>query len=280
MMSPSPPKPPALRVLVVDDEKPAREELCWLLEQCDGADVVARAATADQARQLLDAPPQDVPIDLVFLDINMPGIDGMRLAELLHKRAPSPAQAAPARARPAVIFVTAYDDYAVDAFAVDAIDYLLKPVRLERLQRALERARRLLRPHEPAPAQPARTAPGASALERISVEDHGVYRVIPLDEILYFEADDGVVLAATLHERFMTDFSLKFLEENLSEETFFRSHRSYIVRLDAIESIAPWGAGTYRLIFSRERDLGAPLSRSRAGELKSRMPWSARLTEL
>lgn len=280
MIAPSPPQHASLNILVVDDEKPAREELCWLLEQCDGARVVARAASADQARQLLDAPAQDPPIDLVFLDINMPGIDGMRLAELLHKR-PHAAHPPPgARTRPGVIFVTAYDDYAVDAFAVDAIDYLLKPVRLERLQKALERATRLLRPPQANAPQPAHPAPATSALERISVEDHGVYRVIPLDEILYFEADDGVVLAATLHERFLTDFSLKFLEDNLSEDTFFRSHRSYIVRLDAIESIAPWGAGTYRLIFSRERDLGAPLSRSRAAELKSRIPWSARLTEL
>ncbi|AWV90665.1 LytR/AlgR family response regulator transcription factor [Bradymonas sediminis] len=262
--NPTPSRP--LNLLIVDDEEPAREELRWLLEQCDGARVVGTAASAEAALKVLDA--GDGPaIDLVFLDINMPGIDGMRLAESLQKMG---AQRGTRRPRPGVIFVTAYDHYAVDAFGVDAIDYLLKPVRLARLQKALERARALL---QPAPSEPAAQE---TILERISVEDHGVYRVLPVDEILYFESDGGVVVAATLTERFITDFSLKFLEENLSPRAFFRCHRSYIVRLDAIESIAPWGAGTYRLIVSRERDLGAPLSRSRAAELKSRIPWSAR----
>ncbi len=253
-----------MKALIVDDEKPAREELIWLLEQCPGVQVAAQAPSAQKARALLSDGP---PVDLVFLDINMPGIDGMRLAELLHEQ--------PAEQRPMVIFVTAYDDYAVDAFGVDAVDYLLKPVRLERLQKALERARTRLAP----PAEAAELADRGRSLQRISVEDHGVYRVVPVEDILYFEADEGIVVAATGEERFITDFSLKFLEENLCEEAFFRCHRSYIVRLDAIESIAPWGAGTYRLILSRDDDVGVPLSRSRSSELKSRIPWSARVVD-
>lgn len=273
MISEIPAKMRPLNLLIVDDEQPAREELRWLLEQCDGVHIVGSAASASAAQQLL----QEFAVDLIFLDINMPGIDGMRLAESLHKMGTSRPGA---RARPGVIFVTAYDHYAVDAFAIDAVDYLLKPVRLARLQNALERGRKLR--HSQAPPAPAPLGePGAAAevLERISVEDHGVYRVLPVDEILYFESDGGIVVAATLTERFITDFSLKFLEENLSERAFFRCHRGYIVRLDAIESIAPWGAGTYRLIVSRARDLGVPLSRSRAAELKSRIPWSARVVE-
>jgi DNA-binding LytR/AlgR family response regulator len=80
-------------------------------------------------------------------------------------------------------------------------------------------------------------------------------------------------------ERFITDFSLKFLEANLDVEVFFRSHRSYIVRLDAIQSIAPWGAGTYRLVLDRNDELGVPLARARAAELKSLIPWSANVFE-
>lgn len=271
MNSENPAETRPLNLLIVDDEEPAREELRWLLEQCDGTHVVGAAASAEAAQQFLDAKADAPEIDLIFLDINMPGIDGMRLAESLHKM---DAQSGAEIRRPGVIFVTAYDHYAVDAFAVDAIDYLLKPVRLARLQKALERARSVLI------SAPATEPTGQETiLERISVEDQGVYRVLPVDDILYFESDGGIVVAATLTERFITDFSLKFLEENLSERTFFRCHRSYIVRLDAIESIAPWGAGTYRLIVSRERDLGAPLSRSRAGDLKSRIPWSARVVD-
>jgi DNA-binding LytR/AlgR family response regulator len=258
-----------VKTLIVDDEKPAREELRWLLEQCPGVEVTAQAASAEQARELLEQDTAAKP-ELVFLDINMPGVDGMRLAELLREK--------PADERPLVIFVTAYDDHAVDAFEVDAVDYLLKPVRLERLQKALERARGRLE-SAPASESAANGQPNGRSLERISVEDRGVYRVIPVDDILFFEAEDGIVVAATGEERFITDFSLKFLEDNLSPDTFFRCHRSHIVRLDAIESIAPWGAGTYRLILSRDDDLGVPLSRSRAAELKSLIPWSARVVE-
>jgi two-component system LytT family response regulator/two-component system response regulator LytT len=257
-----------VKTLIVDDEKPAREELLWLLEQCEDVAVTAQAASAEQARELLEGDASD-RVELVFLDINMPGVDGMRLAELLREK--------PTGERPLVIFVTAYDDHAVDAFEVDAVDYLLKPVRLERLQKALDRARGRLKTNRS--EQPERPDQQARHLERISVEDRGVYRVIPVDDILFFEADNGIVVAATGEERFITDFSLKFLEDNLSTDIFFRCHRSHIVRLDAIESIAPWGAGTYRLVLSRDDDLGVPLARSRAAELKSLIPWSARVVD-
>ncbi len=247
-----------MNILLVDDEAPAREELAWLIAQCgDDLQVVAHAASAQDALRKLDD--EALAIDLAILDINMAGIDGVRLAELWQER----------EERPLVIFVTAYQDRAVDAFAVDAVDYLLKPVRLERLKRALARARQRQHPAlASASAQP-------RFLSRISVEERGVYRVIPIEEILFFEAEDGIVVVQTARGRHISDFSLKFLEQNLDPHRFFRSHRSTIVQLDAICSIAPWGAGTYRLICDREQDLGVPLARSRAAELKSLIPWSA-----
>ena len=246
-----------MKALVVDDERPAREELAWLLGQCEDVEVVGQAATAENALDLLGS----VAADVVFLDIDMPGIGGMRLAETLRE---DPEDA------PAVVFVTAYDKHAVDAFGVDAVDYLLKPVRLERLQRALDKVRTRFSHRSEATERPAKP------LTRISVEQRGVYRVISLDDVVFFESEDGIVVVQTAaEERFITDFSLKFLEANLDPEIFFRCHRSYIVRLDAIDSIAPWGAGTYRLVLDRESELGVPLARSRASELKSLIPWSA-----
>lgn len=245
-----------MNVIVVDDERPAREELQWLLEQCEGVHVVAQAATAEDALKLVKS--EDV--DVVFLDVDMPGIGGMRLAELLHET----------DGAPGVIFVTAYDHHAVDAFGVAALDYVLKPVRLERLQKAVARARK----SRETPASRA-----AKPLTRISVEERGAYRVIPIEDILFFESDDGIVVVQTRQKRFITDFSLKFLEQNLDLDVFFRCHRSYIVRLDAIESIAPWGAGTYRLILDRDADVGVPLARARATELKALIPWSANVFE-
>lgn len=251
-----------MNVLIVDDERPAREELIWLLEQCENVEIVGQAASAETAFEALD----DHDVDVLFLDIDMPGIGGMRLAETLRE---DPATA------PAVVFVTAYDNHAVEAFGVDAVDYLLKPVRLERLQRALDKVRQ--RNGELSEATADREG---KPLNRISVEDRGVYRVIPLDDVLFFESEDGIVVVQTREgDRFITDFSLKFLESNLDGEVFFRSHRSYIVRLDAIDSIAPWGAGTYRLILDRDADLGVPLARSRASDLKSLIPWSANVFE-
>ncbi len=244
-----------MKAMVVDDERPAREELVWLLEQCDDVRVVAQAARAEEALEELRAR----HVDVVFLDIDMPGIGGMRLAETLRDESDD---------APAVIFVTAYENHAVDAFGVDAVDYLLKPVRLERLQRALEK----VADRRP---EPNRVERPARPLNRISVDHHGEYRVLSLDDVHFFESEDGIVVVQTIAgQRYITDFSLKFLEANLDPDTFFRCHRSYIVRLDAIESIAPWGAGTYRLILDRDADVGVPLARSRANDLKSIIPWS------
>jgi len=245
-----------MNVIVVDDEKPAREELIWLLEQCDGVTLVGQAECAEDALNLV----KNEEVDLVFLDVDMPGIGGMRLAELLHET----------EGAPQVVFVTAYQNHAADAFGVAALDYVLKPVRLERLQKAVARA---TKPADTPVARPAKP------LNRISVEERGSYRVVPIDDVLFFESDDGIVVVQTAQKRFITDFSLKFLEQNLDPDSFFRCHRSYIVRLDAIESIAPWGAGTYRLILDRESDLGVPLARARATELKTLIPWSANVFE-
>ena len=261
---------PRLRALIVDDEAPAREELAWLLDHVEAAhvEVVGQCASSREASAWLEDHPAGA--EVMFLDINMPGVDGVRLAELLRER----------EAQIDVIFVTAYDHHAVRAFEVEALDYLLKPVRIERLQRALMRAltRRELKASPS--SQAADLASGSPRyLDRISVEERGVYRVIPVEEILYFEADEGVVMVQAERGRFMTDFSLKFLEQNLHPEQFFRSHRGAIVKLDRIDSIAPWGAGTYRLVMDREADLGVPLARSRASELKSLIPWSATVFE-
>lgn len=256
-----------MRVLIIDDEAPAREELAWLLEQCEAPpQVVAVAPDAAAAREVVEG--ADPPIDLVFLDMDMPGLTGMRLAQLWFDQGKSPM----------IVFVTAHQEYGAQAFEVDAVDYLLKPVRLGRLERALAKARALQASETQAPEGSAEESERAP-LTRISVQDRGVYRVIPTSDILFFEAEDGVVVIQTREARFMCDFQLKFLEQNLDPQVFFRSHRSYIVRLGAIDSIAPWGAGTFRLVLDRDAEIDVPLARSRAPELKALIPWSASVFE-
>ena len=239
-----------IRALVVDDELPAREELQWLLEQIEGVEV---AGAASDSKDALDQIVND-PFDVVFLDIDMPGIDGMRLAEAIYETSGP---------KPQIVFVTAYQERAVDAFSVDATDYILKPARLDRLRTALDkvRARLISKPSEP------------KALSRISVEKRNVFHVIAVEDIVFFESEDGVVIVQTDDERFMTDFNLKYLERSLSPELFYRCHRSFIVRIDAIKSLAPLGAGTYQLTLQGvERVI--PLARSRASGLKQLIPSS------
>jgi len=253
-----------VRVFVVDDERPAREELQWLLEQCDGVEVAGEADSAESARAAMDD--LDRPPELVFLDIDMPGVDGIRFAEVLDEFDPTPL----------TVFVTAYEDYAVDAFGVDAVDYLMKPVRLERLEEAVERAR----------SRRAESGDGkglaeeSKPLRRLSVRDGEGYRVVDTENILYFESVDGEVYVVAESGRFPTEFRLRSLEAKLDPEEFFRSHRSYIVRLDAIENIEPTGGGTYRLELAASRPLpedtrpSTPLARSRTDDLERRIPWS------
>ncbi|MFB6263860.1 MAG: LytR/AlgR family response regulator transcription factor [Bradymonadaceae bacterium] len=260
-----------MRAYIVDDEKPAREELKWLLDQCPEIEVVGEAADADRARREL-AEPDEGP-DVVFLDIDMPGVDGIGLAECLDEE----------NGRPATIFVTAYEEFAVDAFDVDAVDYLLKPVRLERLREALNRVRDRLGGKLPeAPPESGEPEDGRD-LRRISVREGERYRVLETEGIAYFEAVDGTVVAVADGERYETDFSLTFLDRHLDGADFFRCHRSYIVRLGAVDSIVPRGGGRYELhLASSESETSeeiVPLARSRADELKRRIPWSSRVVD-
>lgn len=251
-----------LRVFVVDDETPAREELIWLLEQCQEVpvEVVGQADSAKGAMEALESLSRSV--DLCLLDIDMPGLSGVRLAELWRDLEGDQT--------PMVVFVTAYEEHGAQAYSVDAVDYVLKPVRLKRLETALAKARRRRL------SEPARDLEESSSpLERISVEQAGEYRVLSAGEILWVEADEGFSTVHTRKGSFLSDFSLKELEENLDEQAFFRCHRSYIVRIDAIERITPSGAGTYRLwVGEGDPSDGIPLSRSRAPELKAMIPWS------
>lgn len=254
-----------MNAFIVDDEKPAREELQWLLEQCNEVTVIGEAENADGARATLSG--LDETVDVVFLDIDMPGIDGIQFAEFLAEMSPEPL----------TVFVTAYEEYALDAFGVAAVDYLLKPVRLERLRSAVERVRQRLESRDSSQDD------SRPPLTRISVKSGEGFRVIDTEEILFFESQSGDVSVTTTHGRFPTDFSLKFLEAKLDGEEFFRCHRSYIVRVDAIEEIVPAGAGTYRLYLAGEGEDGgrpsAPLARSRAKEFKNRIPWSASVVD-
>ena len=262
---------PPLRVLIVDDEALSRARTRRLVEEIGGAVIVGEAASVDEA----DRVAKETAPEVVLLDIQMPGEDGFALLP----RLPS---------RPAIVFVTAFDHYAVRAFEANAVDYLLKPYRKERLAEALARARRdLARPEELSQrlaellATVGRTAgaaaaPGGAAaheppLDRLTVRIGTRQVILRAEEILWFGAEEKLVFAATAKDRHYVNFTLDQLERRLDGGQFARVHRSAIVNLDHAATLRPGFAGTYMLTLKDDARTEVPVARARARALRERL---------
>ncbi len=229
-----------LKALVVDDEAPARSELRFLLDEAGGVEVVGEASTAVEALQLIKA----IPYDAIFLDIDMPGLSGMEFAEVL-AGLPKP---------PAVVFVTAHSEHALEAFEVAAVDYLVKPVEVERLKVAIGR---LTTPE-----------PGGERVERIPVEKAGRKILVGVDEILYVMARDDYSYIFTDTERYLSTISLAQLEARLQASGFYRVHRRYLVNLERVQEVVPMYGGTLLLTLRDSARTQIPVSRRRVPSLK------------
>jgi len=244
----------SIRAIVVDDEPLARDELVFLLGEVGGVEVVAQAGDAQEALKVAE---REEP-QLAFVDLRMPGPDGIALAEALKRRLPSME----------VVVVSAHDDAALRAFEAKVLDYVLKPVRLDRLRAAIERAEQAI--------GVARTSQATreSHLERLAVRRGGVYMVLELADVIYFEMKDELVWAVTATDRVALDLTMTNLEQRLPEATFFRSHRGALVRIDKIRAMEPAGAGTYELVMDHPEAPRVPLARERARLLKERIPFA------
>lgn len=231
-----------LKALVVDDEAPARSELRFLLAEAGGVEVVGEASNAAEATQLIRA----IPYDVVFLDIDMPGVSGMRLAEALSEL----------ESPPAIVFVTAYSEHAVQAFEVEAADYLVKPVEIARLRRAVQR----LAPQAP--------AAGSARVERVPVEKAGKKLLLAVEEIFYIMAKDDYSYLFTDGERYLSTMSLSELERKLEPRGFFRVHRRFVVNLEKVKEVVPMYGGTLLLTMKDRAAAQVPVSRRRVPALK------------
>jgi two-component system response regulator AlgR len=202
----------ALRVLIVDDEPLARSRLRTLLASCEGVAIAGEAGSAAQAMEQLGRH----EFDAVLLDVQMPGADGVTLARALRELAKPPA----------VVFITAHPEHAVAAFEVEAVDYLTKPVRLERLQAALEKVGRRTHASTATPPEP----------EVLLIQDRGRTERVPLAEILYFKAELKYVTVRTAARSYILDASLSDLEER-HHGHFMRVHRNALVARRAVRAL-------------------------------------------
>ena len=261
-----------LRVLIVDDEPLARQRLEDLLSQEQGVEIVGTADTGDAAIEAI----RDWRPDLVFLDVQMPGKTGLDVVREIG-----------AEAMPATIFVTAYDQYALKAFEMAAVDYVVKPFDDERFEQAFRRARRTIELEEVGrlrsqllavlqgtasgpPAAPARAdGKPTEYLERIAVETKGQVRVVPVKQIDYIMASGPYAELYVGDRRYIIRERMQTLEERLDPNRFFRIHRSAIVRLDLVETLLRNPGGDYAL--QLKGGVRLKVSRSRFEELEKRM---------
>ena len=230
-----------LRVLIADDEPLAAERLQLLLAKCDGIDLVGTATDGDSTVRMAEA----LAPDLLLLDIAMPGQDGIGVARALAGRRPSPA----------VIFITAFDQFAVAAFEVEAVDYLMKPVEPGRLQRALERGRDYLKRRETNPTE--RSAPSPHLQEFWASDLTGLVRIAARD-IDRVSAERDYMRLHVARRSWLIHHSMAALEEGLDPEIFVRLHRSAIVRKDYITGFTrnPSGRWIARLADGNEQPVG------------------------
>jgi len=241
-----------IRALVIDDEMPARSELCFLLEDFNDVKVVGEADNVRDAVALI----KQVPTDVVFLDINMPGVSGIQLAEGL-KTHPAP---------PAIVFVTAYTQYAVKAFELSALDYLVKPVETKRLEQALEKVRQRMKAQQVAAATIAHNEP--TTVNRLMVDRAGKKQFLATSDVLFAMAKDDYTYLFTAEERYISSTSLARIEAQLDGQGFFRAHRRYLINLHKVDTLESQPGGTLTLTLVGNPEV-IPVSRRRAAALKT-----------
>ena len=235
-----------MRALVIDDERLARKELIKLLEDFPEIEILGEAANADEAYEQINL----LNPDLLFLDIQMPGKTGFELLEMLDSV-------------PKVIFTTAYDEYALKAFEVNALDYLLKPIQLDRLNETITK----LEPPKEDVAE--EKEPKLGLNDQVFVKDGDKCWFVSLKDIRYFESDGNYIKVFFENFKPMIHKSLNALDEKLNDRDFFRASRKHIINLSWVESIEPWFNGG--LMVKLKGGDKVEVSRRQAAKFKEKM---------
>jgi two-component system response regulator LytT len=250
-----------ISALIVDDEQPARDELAYLLKDFPDVSIVGQGKNGVEAASLV----RELVPDLVFMDVQMPGLDGFGVIKKLLDRNTR---------LPYFIFVTAYDHYAVRAFEVNAVDYLLKPIERNRLEKALQRVRGMIEASESAFQKLDRLVhmigerPAAQS-SRLVVKSGNRMVLVDSSDIIYATIEDGVIRIVTKdldgHSNFRT---VEELQSNLDPNVFWRVHRSYLVNINRIKEVVPWFKSSYQLKMQDRKETEIPVSRAQTRKLR------------
>jgi two-component system LytT family response regulator/two-component system response regulator LytT len=256
----------ALKAVLVDDEQLARDEMGYLLDQIGGVEVIGQAGNGVEALTTIDR----LQPDVVFLDVQMPGLSGFEVARRLVSN----------EGASQIVFVTAYDQHAIEAFEVNAVDYLLKPVDQARLEVAVERTRRRIASDRAVESGPNVTsaalekiieavAERQSRRERLAIKVGERFLLVQSDEIIYASlADEGITVVTSQHAGTSNYRTLDELHERLDPTVFWRVHRAHLVNINKIEEIVPWFSRNYILRMKDEKATEIPVSRTHTRRLR------------
>jgi two-component system, LytTR family, response regulator len=261
----------ALSTLIIDDEQLARDELAYLLKSVEDVQVIAQGKNGVEAVNLI----REHSPDLVFLDVQMPGLDGFGvIKKLVDKKLPLPQ----------IVFATAYDQYAVKAFEVNAVDYLLKPFDKKRVALSVQKAKKNLQAQSQAKESGGPQAeaidslvrmleaqkPAAPAVSKIMLRAGGRMILVDQKEICFASIEDGVITVFTTSggEGQSNCRTLEELAESLDHNLFWRTHRSYLVNINRIREVVPWFKSSYQIKMDDKKQSEVPVSRAQTKKLR------------
>lgn len=242
------------KAIIVEDESLARDLVKNYLSNHQNVELVGEFSDGFSGLKAIN----ELKPDIVFLDVQMPKLTGLELLELVE-------------GNPHIIFTTAYDEYAINAFDLNAVDYLLKPFSKDRFDKALSKvfAKAGLNTQDSNVSELTKHVGDTKTLDKIVVKSNNNIHVIPLNEVLYIESEDDYVMIHTEKGKHLKHQTMKYYEKNLNESTFIRIHRSFIVNISEIKKIEKFGKDTYQVILNNGSEL--KVSRSRYQELRTKL---------